>query len=225
MLDQDTGELLEYRHLVKRPKYKKPWGHSFGNEIGRFAQGMPGRNKGTVTIHFIHKHEIPDHRRKDIAYTRIVVNERPQKAAVNRTRLTCQGSNLKLDMDLGTPTASLLTVKILVNSVISTPGARFMAIYITDFYLNTPLERQEFARLKLSNFPEEVVQQYSLEEKVDSKGFVYVKIIKGMSGLPHLGKLKGRLLPEQDSTRILEAQVETHKFLTYSGWFRSEVCR
>ena len=34
VLDQDTGELLEYRHLLQRPKYKKARGHSFGNEIG-----------------------------------------------------------------------------------------------------------------------------------------------------------------------------------------------
>ena len=46
MLDEKTGELLEYRHLIKRPKHKKTWGYSFGNEIGRLAQGMPGRNIG-----------------------------------------------------------------------------------------------------------------------------------------------------------------------------------
>ena len=73
-----------------------------------------------------------------MAYTRIAVNERSQKAEVNITRLTYGGSNLNIEMDVGTPTASLLTVKILLNSVISTPGAKFMAIDIKDFYLNTP---------------------------------------------------------------------------------------
>ena len=62
VLDEETGELLEYRHLIKNPKYKKDWGYSFGNEIGRLAQGMPGRNKGTNTIHFIHKSEVPPDR-------------------------------------------------------------------------------------------------------------------------------------------------------------------
>ena len=42
VLDEETGELLEYRHLIKRPKTKAVWGYSFGNEIGRLAQGMPG---------------------------------------------------------------------------------------------------------------------------------------------------------------------------------------
>ena len=37
VLDGDTGELLEYRHLMKNSKYKKIWGNSFGNEVGRLA--------------------------------------------------------------------------------------------------------------------------------------------------------------------------------------------
>ena len=37
VLDGDTGELLEYRHLMKNPKYKEIWGKSFGNEVGRLA--------------------------------------------------------------------------------------------------------------------------------------------------------------------------------------------
>ena len=54
-----SGELLEYRHLIKRPEYKEQWGYSFGNEIGRLAQRMPGKNKGTNTIFFINKREVP----------------------------------------------------------------------------------------------------------------------------------------------------------------------
>ena len=43
VLDHETGEMLEYHHPIGRPKYKKDWGVSFGNEIGRLSQGMPGR--------------------------------------------------------------------------------------------------------------------------------------------------------------------------------------
>jgi len=49
----EKGKLLEYRHLISNPKTKAVWAHSYGNEIGRLAQGMPGRNKGTNTI-FLH---------------------------------------------------------------------------------------------------------------------------------------------------------------------------
>lgn len=50
VLDGATGEMLEYRNLVKNPKYREEWSFSFGNEIGRLAQGMPGWMKGTDTI-------------------------------------------------------------------------------------------------------------------------------------------------------------------------------
>ena len=120
-----------------------------------------------------------------------------QELTSNRPRLTYGGSNLSINMDLSTPTASLLTVKILLNSVISTPGAKFMAIDIKDFYLNTPLERPEFIRLKMSNFPEDVIKEYKLKERVDSKGFIYAKITKGMYGLPHAGIIAQKLLEKR----------------------------
>ena len=60
----------------------------------------------------------------------------------------------------------------MLNSVTPTPGVRFMTIDIEDFYLNTPLERPEYLRMKLSYFPNDVVEHYKLKDKVDSKGFV-----------------------------------------------------
>ncbi len=40
--------------------------------------------------------------------------------------------------DAGTPTADLLTVKLLINRTISTLGTKFITMDIKDFYLNTP---------------------------------------------------------------------------------------
>ena len=37
VLDADTGEMLEYRQLIKSPKHRQDWGYSFGNKIGRLA--------------------------------------------------------------------------------------------------------------------------------------------------------------------------------------------
>jgi len=59
VLDEDTGELLEYRHLMRNPKYRELWGKSYGDELGRLAQGMPGRVEGTNTIFFINKEDVP----------------------------------------------------------------------------------------------------------------------------------------------------------------------
>ena len=44
----------------------------------------------------------------------------------------------------GLKTANLLTVKLLINSIISTAGAKFMTMDIKDFYLNTPMARYEY---------------------------------------------------------------------------------
>jgi hypothetical protein len=52
VLNKDTGELMEMRHLLKNPKYSKLWGKSYTKELGQLAQGIPG-TKGTDTIVFI----------------------------------------------------------------------------------------------------------------------------------------------------------------------------
>jgi hypothetical protein len=37
VLDDNTGDLLEYRHLMKHPKYKNTWTASFSKEIRPLA--------------------------------------------------------------------------------------------------------------------------------------------------------------------------------------------
>ena len=55
VLDDETGDLLEYRHLMKHPKYKDIWTKFFGTEIRCLATT-------TETIFFIKKDEIPQER-------------------------------------------------------------------------------------------------------------------------------------------------------------------
>ena len=70
ILDEKTGQQLEYRDLVKRPELRERWHRSLANELGRLAQGIR-EIKGTNTIFFIPKSEIPPDRRKDITYGRL----------------------------------------------------------------------------------------------------------------------------------------------------------
>ena len=79
VLDGDTGEMMEYRHLIARPKYKEVWGDAFGKEVGRLAQGIPGKVEGTDTLFFINKDEVPKDRLKDVTRDRIVCNVPPEK--------------------------------------------------------------------------------------------------------------------------------------------------
>ena len=123
---------------MTRLQYKQVWGESFGNEIGRLAQGMPDRVEGTNTMFFVHKSEVPQDRFQDCTYGRVVCDVRKHKEEKHRTRLTVGGDRINYPDDCGTPTSDLLTVKLLFNSVISTEGAKFMSLDIKNFYLNTP---------------------------------------------------------------------------------------
>ena len=52
VLDPETGQLLEYRQLLRHPKFKDAWNISAANEFGRLAQGIKGRVKATDTIKY-----------------------------------------------------------------------------------------------------------------------------------------------------------------------------
>jgi hypothetical protein len=73
---------------------------------------------------------------------------RPKKADPNRTRFVAGGNLTNYPYEVATPTAEMLAAKLLFNSVISTPGARFMTMDISIFYLMTPLLRPEYIRIK-----------------------------------------------------------------------------
>jgi hypothetical protein len=132
------GKLLEYWHLIGNPKTRATWTHSHGNKLGRLAQGMPGQAKATDTIFFIPWHMVPKERAKDIMYGLITCLIRPEKIEEpNKTRLVAGGDRVHYPFDADTTTADLLTVKLLINSVILTPGARFFMMDIKNFYLCT----------------------------------------------------------------------------------------
>ena len=84
--------------------------------------------------------------------------------------------------------------------MISTPNAKFMTIDIKKFYLNTPLKRYEYLCLKIKDIPEDMKQEYKLGEKLTQDGLVYVKVCKGMYGLPQAGMLAQELLAKRLAT-------------------------
>ena len=89
--------------------------------------------------------------------------------------------------------------KIILNSIVSTPNAKFMTINISNFYLNTLMTRYEYVKMHLSDIPHEVIQEYKLHgsHKVTADGFVYVEVRKGMYGLPQAGILAQKLLEQR----------------------------
>ena len=61
-------------------------------------------------------------------YVRIVVDYLPQKEYPYRTRLTLGGNLINYHGDVGTPTTKMLVSKLLSDSVLLTPYAKFMGI-------------------------------------------------------------------------------------------------
>jgi hypothetical protein len=89
---------------------------------------------GTDIIFFISKDKVPRARAKDVMYGLITCLIRPEKTnEPNRARLVAGGDRVHYLFDVGTPTADLLTNKPVINSVISTPKARFFTMDIKNF--------------------------------------------------------------------------------------------
>ncbi len=141
---------MEYPHLNANQTIRATWQHSYGNKIGHLARGMPGCNISTNTIIFIiKKKHVPQNRAKDMTYDLITCLIRPEKIEEpNQTRLVRGDNRVHYPGNAGTPTTDLLTaVKLLINSIISTPNATYMTMEIKDFYLNTPMAQYKFMRL------------------------------------------------------------------------------
>ncbi len=131
VLDDKTRDLLEYCHLLKHPKYKDLWSKSFwqGNLMTR-------NNHQDHCLHGKARYIIPS--------KKIGCNYHPEKKDPHHTGITMGGNFINYPDDCGTPTADILTVKLQLNSIISTPNSKFMTIDIKGFYLMMPMECYEY---------------------------------------------------------------------------------
>jgi hypothetical protein len=159
----ETGKSLKHQELITKLRYKIKWMLSTANEINRLY------NKNT--IRFIRRSNIPKGRK--VTYESFVVDIKDHKEEKERTRLTVGGDQIEYPGDKSTGTAYLTTAKILINSVISTLGAKFLVIGINNFYLNIPLGRFEYMVINLSLLPQETIDKYDLIELAQD-GKVYI---------------------------------------------------
>ncbi|KAL7485958.1 hypothetical protein ACHAW6_011552 [Cyclotella cf. meneghiniana] len=92
------------------------------------------------------------------------------------------------------PTAEILVAKILFSSIISTPGACFMTMDISKFYIMNPLKLLKYIHTKLSDLPDKAINECNLHATASCNGMMFVKVIRGMYGLPEAGLLAQELL-------------------------------
>ena len=164
------------------------------NEFGRLMAGLPRGIKGTNTMSFIRKDEVPQGRM--VTYARFCCDFRPQKSEPHRCRITVGGDRTDYIGEVSTKTADLTTIKCLLNSVVSKPKGRFMTADIKNFYLNTPMDCPEYMQISIKNIPNEIIEEYKVNDLVH-EGYAYCKIVKGVYGLPQAGRLANKLLEKR----------------------------
>ena len=162
VLDKESGKLLEHRKIQGHSRLKYTWDTSYSNELGRLCQGIgkgtvpPKKQiiKGTGTFKIIRFKDIPFEKRNNICHTRVVCEYHPEKDYPNRTRITISGGHILVPFDVSTPTESLELAKVMINSVLSRLNARYSAFDIKNFYLDTPMKKPEYFRVKLEDIPQ-----------------------------------------------------------------------
>jgi hypothetical protein len=173
------------------------WDRALSNEFGRLAQGIDDRVVATDTIDFIHKSAVPAH--KIVTYGNCVCDYRPLKSEPYRVRLTVGGDKLPYDDDSGSPAASLLETKLIINSTISDSrrGARFLSADLKDHFLASPMKQPEYMKIKYKYFPADIRKKYELWKFVTADGYIYIRIKKGMYGLKQAALLAYQHLVKQ----------------------------
>lgn len=142
----------------------------------------------TETIKPIHRHQIPEERRKDIAYYNPQVQEKiKEQQHVRRVRGTIGGDRVNYPGATAARTASLEVVRSLLNSTLC-DDAEWSTADITDYYLNTPLLRPEYMRMTRKQISPTIMVEYDLEQYFDGDT-MHFEINKGMYGLPQAGLL------------------------------------
>ncbi len=132
-----------------------------------------------------------------MTYAKFMCELKPNKKEMHQTQLTVGSDKVHYPGEARIPTADLTLVKMHVNSIISTWGAQYMTLDMKNFYLNMSMVRYEYVCIRINDIPKEIIVEYNLRKKVSKDGYVYVKIQKGMYGLPQSGILAQELLEKQ----------------------------
>ena len=76
------------------------------------------------------------------------------------------GSNkTTYDGPVYTPTADLITTKLHLNSVLSTPYSKYLIIDVKNFYLKNPMKKNEYYKISIKLIPQDIVNKYELKNK------------------------------------------------------------
>ena len=79
----------------------------------------------------------------------------------------------------------MLETKLVINSLISDAkhGSRMLCADIKDFFLASPMEENEYMKVKLRYFPEHIIGRYNLCDIATNDGYIYIQIKREMCKL------------------------------------------
>jgi hypothetical protein len=195
--DENLKKWMSLRDLLKHPdpSVRTTWERSSCKEYGGLFQGH-GDTKGKDVCKFIKKEDVPPG--KKVTYPRTTVAFRPEKDDPNRTRITAGGDQLDYDGETATQSASMVTIKVHWNSVLSDLDAKYCCADASNMYLETVLPEAQYVRFKIDEIPRTIQEQYDLSKLVHN-GYVYAQINKAWYGLKESGKLAN-----DDMVKVLE---------------------
>jgi hypothetical protein len=100
------------------------------------------------------------------------------------------------------------TVKLMLNSIASVEGAKFMTIDIVDMYLMSTLDEPEYMRIKRTQVPDELMDSLDLWQYLDGDS-IMVRVDGAMYGLPQAGRVAHRDLV----SRLASAGYHKNEFI------------
>mmetsp|Transcript_17385 Transcript_17385/g.24552 ORF Transcript_17385/g.24552 Transcript_17385/m.24552 type:complete len:288 (+) Transcript_17385:996-1859(+) len=113
--------------------------------------------------------------------------------------MTLSGDCLQYNGDAASPATNIIETKILINSVLSTPNAKFASINIKNFFLNTPMVSFEYVAVPISRVPQQIMDHYKLHHLIHNSR-IYCEVRKGMYGLKQATQIAYDLLLTRSQT-------------------------
>ena len=159
VLDPERREIKEFWHLIKDPRVADIRWQAVGNKWGLHSSKLKSGIKGTNEVVAIKKDDVHIDHWKDMTYTGICTEYREQNEEKHWLWTTIGNNRINYPSNISIRTEQLTTIKLLLNSVVSTLGASFMTSDIKQVYLNTPLKPQKLTKVHISILPYEIIEE------------------------------------------------------------------
>ena len=100
-------------------------------------------------------------------------------------RITVGDDTLPYANDAGSPAVDLLETKLLLKSTVSDTkkGEKFMCLDVKDHFLATPMDSNEFMRVKSKHIPVGIMNRHNTNSMIHNDDWVHIRVQKDMPGL------------------------------------------